>query len=150
MTTWLLPRLGEGETGILLGGVLPLALLGALRRKSRPYLWAAGYLAAAFLLLPFVAWAYDPRPNRIPFFDATVRRLLIYALPVLLPLAALAVDRLLPHLKAPEPVVPRPPLPVCPVPSPPSRKRASAAPAAAPAVPCRNSAPPSMPNSNPA
>lgn len=108
VTTWLLPRLGEGETGILLGGVLPLALLGALRRKSRPYLWAAGYLAAAFLFLPFVAWAYDPRPNRIPFFDATVRRLLIYALPVLLPLAALAVDRLLPHLKAPEPAVPRP------------------------------------------
>ncbi len=108
VTTWLLPRLGEGETGILLGGVLPLALLGALRRKSRPYLWAAGYLAAAFLFLPFVAWAYDPRPNRIPFFDATVRRLLIYALPVLLPLAALAVDRVLPHMRPADAVVPRP------------------------------------------
>jgi len=98
---WLLPRLSEGHTGILLGGILPLALLGALRRKARPYLWATGYLVLALLFLPFVAWAYDPRPGRIPFFDATVRRLLIYALPVLLPLASIAVDRVRPHLAAP-------------------------------------------------
>lgn len=108
VTTWLLPRLGEGQTGILLGGVLPLALLGALRREARPYLRVAGYLALALLVLPFVAWAYDPRPGRIPFFDATVRRILIYALPVLLPLAALAVDRVLPHFSPPAPAERRP------------------------------------------
>lgn len=91
-------RLGERwrDTGILLAGVTPLALAGALRAKARPFLRTYGYLGLAFLLLPFVAWMYDARPGRVPFFGDTVHRLLAYALPVLLPLALLALDRVFP------------------------------------------------------
>ncbi len=97
----ILPRLREGPTGILLGGVTPLAVLGALRSQSADYRRRYGYLAAAFVVLPFVAWVYDPRTGRLPFFSATTRRLLIYAVPVLLPLALAALDRVFPHLRQP-------------------------------------------------
>jgi len=89
------------ETGFWLGGVTPLALLGALTPAARPFLRRYGYLVVLFLALPFVAWIYDPRPGRLPFFGITVRRLLIYALPVLLPLALFAVTRILPRFVAP-------------------------------------------------
>lgn len=103
-----LPSLEKGETGVLLAGLTPLAALGALRSKAGPFRRRYGYLALTFLILPFVAWAYDPRPNRVPFFGATVRRLLIYELPLVLPLALLALDRVWPHFR-PEPNGPRRP-----------------------------------------
>jgi len=96
-------RLHQGETGILLLGLTPLALLGAFLRKSRPYLEGYGYLVPTLLLLPFVAWIYDPRPGRTPFFGATVARLLIYVIPILLPLALLLLDRFLPVTETPRP-----------------------------------------------
>jgi len=83
------------KTGFWLGGVTPLALLGAFTPAARPFLRRYGYLVVLFLALPFVAWVYDPRPGRLPFFGVTVRRLLVYALPVLLPLALFAVTRIL-------------------------------------------------------
>lgn len=82
-----------GKTGLLLGGLTPLAAIGAFTPAARSFRRRYGYLPAAFLILPFVAWIYDPRPGRVPFFGATVERLLIYAVPLLLPLALLAVDR---------------------------------------------------------
>lgn len=105
-------RQSWGRTGVLLGGLLPLAVLGALRTQARPFLRQYGYLAAAFLVLPWVAWMYDPRPGRVPFFGDTVRRLLIYALPLVIPLALVAIDRVLPHMnpRPPEPRRPRAPV----------------------------------------
>jgi hypothetical protein len=79
--------------GALLGGVLPLAVLGAVRGASRPFLRRYGYLAAALVILPFVAWINIPSREPVPLFGANAVRLLIHALPLLLPLALLAVDR---------------------------------------------------------
>jgi hypothetical protein len=97
----LLKRLRQGETGILLFGLTPLALVGACFRRSRRYLSEYGYLVPTLLILPFVAWVYDPRPGRTPFFGATVARLLIYVIPILLPLAGFVLDRFLSTMEAP-------------------------------------------------
>lgn len=82
-------RLGPGllDPGLLLGGVLPLALVGACTARGRALWTTWAPLAVVYTLLPFSAWLYDPRPGRLPFFGETVHRLLIYALPLLLPLA---------------------------------------------------------------
>jgi hypothetical protein len=82
---------------MLLSGLLPLACLGALRRKARPFLGRYGYLAAATLVLPFVAWTNVPSAQRVPFLGDTLQRLLLFTLPFLLPLALIAVDRVWPQ-----------------------------------------------------
>jgi hypothetical protein len=84
--------------GALLGGILPLALLGAVRPAARAYLARYGYLAAALLALPFVAWINIPGARAVPLFGGNAVRLLLYALPLLLPLALVALDRVWPNL----------------------------------------------------
>jgi len=75
----------------LLLGLTPLAVLGALREGGRRLVLPATYLFLATLVSPFL--------NPVAFFAADVRRLLLYALPAVLPLALVALDRIWPHLE---------------------------------------------------
>ncbi len=85
---------------ILLWGATPLAVLGALRPSARPFLKRYGYLAAVTLLAPFVAFLNAPRAVPAPY---VVPRHMIYALPFVLPLALLAVDRFWRNAGSPPP-----------------------------------------------
>lgn len=87
--------------GLLLGGLTPLAIVGALRATARPFLVRYGYLLAATVVLSFVAWLNIPSEHPHPYFEDNVVRLLVYAVPLVLPLALLAVDRVWPHFQAP-------------------------------------------------
>jgi hypothetical protein len=80
-------------TASLLAGIVPAALVGALRRAARPFLLRYGYLAAITLALPFLAWLNVPATHVFSFFG-DVPRLHIYALPLLIPLALLALDHI--------------------------------------------------------
>lgn len=82
---------GDWWLPALLGGVTPLALLGAARRASRPLLRRFGYLLLLTLALPFAASVYTGDSRSVPFFADDVPRLLLLALPVLLPLALAAI-----------------------------------------------------------
>ena len=84
---------------LLLAGLTPLAALGALRAQARPLLRRYGYLLAVTFAAPLVAATYTAGPGA--FFAADVPRLLIYALPVLIALALVAVDRVWPHRLSP-------------------------------------------------
>lgn len=77
----------------LLLGLTPAALLGALRAEARPFLWRYGWLLAAAWGLPFLASVYTDDQKSVPFFPDDIPRLLIYAVPPLLHLALLALDR---------------------------------------------------------
>jgi hypothetical protein len=93
----------------LVGGLVPLACLGALRPVARPYLLRYGYLLVAYCALPFVAGAYvgtEEQPR--DFFSGDVPRLMLHAVPLLIPLALLAVDVLRPQRRAPPPPAPWP------------------------------------------
>jgi hypothetical protein len=70
----------------LLLGLTPLAALAAFRRRARPFAARYGWLAALLLILPLLAASYVSGS----FFAADVTRLLLYALPLLLPLALMA------------------------------------------------------------
>ena len=98
----------ETARAILLGGLTPLALLAAFRAAARPHLRRYGYLAAATLALPFVAWVQVPSPTPVPLFGRNVLRLLIYALPLLLPLALTLLESPWP-LRPPRPRASWPP-----------------------------------------
>ena len=87
---------------VLVAGVTPLALVGAVRPSARPFLRSYGYLAAATLVLPFVAWIQVPAQRPVPLFGPNVLRLMAYSLPFLLPLALTALDRIWP-LSTPPP-----------------------------------------------
>jgi hypothetical protein len=91
---------------LLLGGVLPLAAIGALCRAARSYLADHGLPLALLLALPFGASAWTGAPGFAGFFAGDVPRLLVYALPLLLPLALLALARIVPAL-APATAAPR-------------------------------------------
>jgi hypothetical protein len=90
---------------LLLQGILPLALLGSARASGRAYLKRYGFWLAIALAQPFAGGlgrlqtlapgtASDARDAIAAlFFVDDVGRLLIYALPLLLPLCLLAVDR---------------------------------------------------------
>jgi hypothetical protein len=80
----------------LLAGLTPLALLGALRRRSRPVLVPALYLILAAFVAPFF--------NPASFSAADLPRLQVYALPAVIALALAAVDRVIPHLSPPSDV----------------------------------------------
>lgn len=82
---------------LLLAGVLPLAVIGAARAPGRPYLLRYGLSLLALLALPFAAAVYPGDAGFAGFFAADVPRLLLYALPLLWPLALLALDRALPQ-----------------------------------------------------
>jgi hypothetical protein len=77
---------------MLLLGLTPLAVAGALRGHARPFLMRYGWLAAGLLALPLFAASYVSGS----FFAADVTRLLLYALPLLVPLALMAVFPVIP------------------------------------------------------
>src|SRR5712692_5466721 len=51
----------------LLGGIVPLAMAGALRTGSRPYLLRYGWLLVASAVPPWVAWAGAPGGGKVFF-----------------------------------------------------------------------------------
>ena len=81
----------------LLAGVAPLAVLGAFRAAAAPVRSVAVYVVALALVPPFL--------NPVTFFPSDVPRLLIYVLPVAIPLAVCAVRA--PASRAPRPDWPR-------------------------------------------
>jgi len=72
---------------MMLLGLTPLAIAGALRRRAHPFTARFGWLAAILLAVPLFAASYVSGS----FFAADVTRLLIYALPLLVPLALMAL-----------------------------------------------------------
>ncbi len=83
---------------LLLGGLLPLAALGALRRAARPFLLRFGYWAFLMPVAAVFAWINVPGAHPVPLFGSNMERLLLYSLPVLIPLALVALDRFWPNL----------------------------------------------------
>src|SRR5262249_11641991 len=85
----------------LAGGLLPLAALGGLREKGRAYLHRYGTPLA--LLAPVALRAGHNVPSRepVPLFGANFERILVYAVPLMVPLALIALDRIVPSLAAP-------------------------------------------------
>jgi hypothetical protein len=90
-------RLGESWSewapAALLAGLTPLAILGACRRAGRELRWPAAYVTVVTLAAPLL--------NPVAFFPADMPRLLLYVLPLAIPLALVAVDRLHPLRRAP-------------------------------------------------
>jgi hypothetical protein len=72
---------------MLLWGLTPLAVVGSLRLRARPVTARYGALAIILLAAPLFAASYVSGS----FFAADVTRLLLYALPLLVPLALMAV-----------------------------------------------------------
>jgi hypothetical protein len=91
----------ETALGLLLGGLTPIALLGAFSPAARPFLRRYGYLLVVTLALPLVAWINIGGPKPMAFFGPNTLRLLLFALPGLLSLALFALDRIVPHHRAP-------------------------------------------------
>ena len=85
---------------LLLAGLTPLAALGALLPAGRSYLARYGYFVALGYLLPLGAAVYTGEGEPVQFFHRDVPRLILYALPVTLPLALVALDRLWHHSAA--------------------------------------------------
>jgi hypothetical protein len=77
----------------LLVGVAPLALVGALRTSATPIRAVALYVVALAVIPPFL--------NPVTFFAADIPRLLVYVLPVTIPLAITALVP--PSSRAPRP-----------------------------------------------
>ena len=91
---------------IALGGLLPCALLGGLRRAARPLLLRYGYLILALLALPFAASVYvgtAEQPSM--FFSGDISRLTLHVVPFLVVLCLIALDRVWPHLGAAPPPI---------------------------------------------
>lgn len=89
-------HVGSWWRPLLLAGVLPLAALGAARATGRGYRHRYGLSLLALLALPFAAAVYPGDAGFAGFFAADIPRLLLYPLPLLWPLALLALDRALP------------------------------------------------------
>ena len=98
----------ETLAGVLLGGLMPVAVAGALTRSARPFLRRYAYFLAVTLALPLIAWINIGGPRPMAFFGPNTLRLLLFALPGLLSLALFAVHRVAPHHAAPEETRPRP------------------------------------------
>lgn len=84
----------------LLSGLLPLAVLGALRPWGRLLLRRYGWALLVSWGLPFLASVYTGDP-RVPFFLDDIPRLLLYALPVMIALGLVALDAVVAHRDAP-------------------------------------------------
>lgn len=97
----------ETAVGLLLGGLLPLAAAGAFLARARPYLRRYGYLVAITLGFPFFAWMNVGATRPLALFGRNTTRLLIFALPALLPLGLMALEAL--FRRAPPEVQPDPP-----------------------------------------
>jgi hypothetical protein len=98
----LLERFPDWWRWALLGGLTPLAALGALTPTGRGWLRRYGYLLAASWGLAFAASVYTAEPS-VPFFGEDIPRLLLYAMPVMLALGLAALDWVVPHLSVPPP-----------------------------------------------
>jgi len=81
----------ETWRGLLMQGFLPVAVAGACLRRSRPYLMRFGYGLVVTLLVPFGAFLYVG-DSRVIFFGKNTERVLVYAIPFLLPLALHVID----------------------------------------------------------
>jgi hypothetical protein len=102
----LLDRFPDWWRWAFLGGFTPLAALGALLPESRPFLRRYAWLLAVTWALPFAASVYTAEPS-VPFFGEDIPRLLLYALPVTLPLALAVLERALGRVRsAAAPVAP--------------------------------------------
>jgi hypothetical protein len=94
---------GEALAGLLLSGLLPLAIAGALLPRSRAYLRRYGLLVLTMLAFPFAAFLNVGEARPPVLFGKNTDRLLLFAVPVLLPLALHAVEAL---LRRPQPEPP--------------------------------------------
>jgi hypothetical protein len=86
---------GEALAGLLLSGLLPLALAGAALPRSRTYLRRYGLVAVVMLAFPFAAFLNVGEARPPVLFGKNTDRLLLFAVPVLLPLALHAIEALL-------------------------------------------------------
>lgn len=106
LAAWrLIDRFPDWWRWAFLGGLTPLAAAGACLPQARLWLRRYGYLLAATWGLPFVASVYTAEPS-VPFFGEDIPRLLLYAMPVTLALALVAVDRVFRHRELPAPAPP--------------------------------------------
>ena len=80
----------ETWRGALILGLTPLALVGACLGRTRPFLRRYGYGLALTVVVPFAAFVNVGDP-RVIFFGKNTERLLVYAIPLLLPLALHAI-----------------------------------------------------------
>ena len=80
------------------GGILPAAVLGALRPAGRVHLRRYGLSVALLMAMAFLAWLKVPSREPVPLFGANFERLLVYSVPLLLPLVLIALDRAVPNL----------------------------------------------------
>jgi len=88
----------------LVGGLVPLSALGLLHPAGREHLRRYGASLALLTAMAFLAWLKVPSREPVPLFGANFERLLIYAVPLLLPLALCALDRLIANRRPrPEP-----------------------------------------------
>jgi hypothetical protein len=90
----------ETLIGTLLGGLTPIALIGALTPSARPFLRRYAYFLAVTLALPLVAWINIGGPRPMAFFGPNTLRLLLFALPGLLSLALFAAHAVVRHYEA--------------------------------------------------
>jgi hypothetical protein len=96
---------------VLVGGLVPLAIAGAVRPESRCFLRRYGYLLVVTVALAFAASAgltrsdlQSARSEPVAFYCEDMTRLLVYSLPVLLPLGIAALNWVLPS--SPHPTEP--------------------------------------------
>jgi hypothetical protein len=82
----------------LVGGLVPLAALGALTPRGRAHARRYGLSVALFAAMAFLAWLKVPSHEPVPLFGANFERLLVYSVPLLVPLALAALDRIRPCL----------------------------------------------------
>jgi hypothetical protein len=68
--------------------------------RRRPYLARYGYVIGALLAVSLTAWWNVPAPQAVPLFSVNTRRILIYVA-VLIPLALIALDRVVAHMREP-------------------------------------------------
>jgi hypothetical protein len=87
----------------LVGGLVPLALLGAACPQGRAYLRRYGLSLGLLVAVAFLAWLNVPSREPVPLFGANFERILVYAVPLLVPLALALLDRLVPSLGPPAP-----------------------------------------------
>ncbi len=77
----------------LVGGLTPLAVLGALRPAGRAYLRRYGISLAILYGIAFLGWVNVPSREPVPLFGANFERLLLYSVPLMLPLGLVLIDR---------------------------------------------------------
>jgi hypothetical protein len=82
----------------LAGGLVPLAALGVATPAGRAHVRRYGLSLALLYAMAFLAWLKVPSREPVPLFGANFGRLLIYSVPLLLPLALAAVARLMPAM----------------------------------------------------